>query len=86
MIVNIPLLDQNTNYFLVNGGWSEFAPITTCSLTCGEGTRTWKRECNSPKPDIGGLQCIGQSSEIRSCIANPCPGTLINIIYDPPWL
>lgn len=33
----------------VDGGWGNWDPWTECSLSCGGGIRTSKRECNNPR-------------------------------------
>jgi hypothetical protein len=48
-----------------------------CSKTCGSGIIYRTRKCDSPTPDIYGLDCIGTAIEIKPCNTQPCPGKLI---------
>ena len=60
--------------------WSEWAPWSQCSSTCGQGERTRQRTCDgtnfrvtydeSAPPD---LPCPGAGTERESCDAGPCP-------------
>ena len=49
----------------VNGGWSSWS---SCSKTCGGGTRT--RTCTNPAPSGGGANCVGATSE--ACNTQAC--------------
>ena len=61
--------------FLVHGNYSAWTKFSSCSGTCGVGTKTRKRLCNNPVPRYGGRDCskIGLSSETIKCNATPCP-------------
>ncbi|XP_001623142.2 uncharacterized protein LOC5501884 isoform X2 [Nematostella vectensis] len=54
------------------GNWSAF---TRCSLSCGGGTQSRNRSCDSPSPVGEGLNCtrLGPALEIRVCNTQPCP-------------
>ena len=54
----------------VSGGeWS------SCSETCGNGTKSRHRLCNNPAPDNGGLDCIGEAVQLTICDdVDDCPG------------
>ncbi|XP_060579836.1 uncharacterized protein LOC132736665 isoform X2 [Ruditapes philippinarum] len=56
----------------VNGGWSDWSE-SVCSKTCGSGIIYRTRKCDSPTPDIYGLDCIGTAIEIKPCNTQPCP-------------
>lgn len=43
----------------INGGWSQWSEFTECSVTCGIGKRVRRRHCDHPRPQEGGLYCIG---------------------------
>ncbi|CAH1243399.1 PTPRT [Branchiostoma lanceolatum] len=58
----------------VDGGWSEWDDWSPCSLSCGNGTRTRTRTCDSPNPAYGGQDCAGAESETQACPDQPdCP-------------
>ncbi|XP_071082134.1 coadhesin-like isoform X3 [Haliotis cracherodii] len=70
----------NTHSCPIHGAWSSYAtwsPYTACTKTCGGGTQTKARSrtCTSPRPQFGGRQCVGSSSETssRSCNTHNCP-------------
>ena len=57
----------------VDGSWGSWKPWNgKCSRSCGGGTETWWRECDSPAPAHGGKSCPGSASEKRSCNTQPC--------------
>ncbi|XP_046584029.1 sushi, von Willebrand factor type A, EGF and pentraxin domain-containing protein 1-like [Haliotis rubra] len=55
------------------GGWMDWGP---CSVSCGKGTRTRHRYCDSPFPDIGGKPCDGNALETTPCQRQMCPECL----------
>ncbi|XP_067687643.1 uncharacterized protein [Haliotis asinina] len=55
------------------GGWMDWGP---CSVSCGNGTRTRHRYCDSPFPDIGGKPCDGHGIETTPCQRQMCPECL----------
>merc|ERR1719219_2155252 len=57
----------------VDGGWGSWGSYGSCSKTCGGGTKTRTRSCDSPQPQHGGQTCPGQASESASCNTNSCP-------------
>ncbi|XP_057312319.1 coadhesin-like [Hydractinia symbiolongicarpus] len=44
------------------GGWSEWANVTECSVTCGSGTVTRKRKCYNPTPLGEASSCINSKN------------------------
>ena len=56
----------------MDGGWGEWAEWSDCSQTCGGGTQTRERLCDSPEPAYGGIQCVGETSETESCNDDEC--------------
>ncbi|XP_052279367.1 uncharacterized protein LOC127877482 isoform X2 [Dreissena polymorpha] len=58
---------------VVNGGWAHWGNFSTCDVTCGNGTQLRTRECSSPKPENGGLQCDGPANETVPCNLGLCP-------------
>ena len=57
----------------VDGGWTEWSDWSTCSATCGQGTRERRRTCTSPAPSHGGAKCSGCDRERETCRSWPCP-------------
>lgn len=58
----------------MNGGWSDFSEWSTCTVTCGGGTRTRTRTCDNPPPGLGGLNCSGLAIETEACNKDNCKG------------
>ena len=59
--------------------WTNWAPWTECTLTCGGGTQITDRTCTNPEPQHGGADCDGDSHMTQSCNMEVCPGN--EIIY-----
>merc|ERR1712098_384206 len=53
------------------GLWSHWG---TCSKTCGTGSRSRDRKCDSPAPQNGGKSCFGNFKENEDCNTHDCPG------------
>ena len=62
------------NFFLVNGGWSNWGTWGGCSVTCGGGSQIRMRSCTNPPPSGGGANCQGSDSQSQSCGINGCSG------------
>ena len=60
-------------YFVaLNGGWSDWSEYGPCR--CETNTETRTRECNSPLPSRGALNCTGEAFEAVDCTPELCPG------------
>ncbi|KAF6035139.1 hypothetical protein EB796_006562 [Bugula neritina] len=58
----------------VDGGWSAWVYDSSCSVTCGKGTLTVRRQCDSPSPQYGGRNCSGPEVKTQKCDAGIlCP-------------
>lgn len=58
----------------VDGHWGSWS-TTSCSVTCGSGTKYRNRICNNPSPSDGGKHCVGKDTELSQCRLRHCPGT-----------
>ncbi len=55
----------------VDGGWSDWTDVTTCSSagTCGGGTKNQIRNCDNPPRVAPGDDCPGDNSRTVICYA-----------------
>ena len=94
LYMNILLLTSNENlpssfnfaYYLVHGGWtswSSWSTYTSCSTTCGSGSRSYKRTRQCTPPKFGGKKCSGLSNETIQvhCFIRNCPGKSFVLNY-----
>ena len=65
----------------IDGGFAAWSVWSTCSVTCGGGSRTRERNCTDPEPQYGGNNCTGpwtdtypSACNIQNC--RKCNGTL----------
>ena len=56
----------------VNGGWGQWEDWSECSRSCGGGTKTRERLCDSPTPAHGGNPCDGENAGTDSCSNEAC--------------
>ena len=52
--------------------WGRWENWSDCSETCGGGEKNRTRRCDSPVPDHGGKDCVGNSTETIECNKNKC--------------
>ena len=62
----------------VHGGWGNWTSFPVCSRSCGGGTQTRERECDSPNPSYGGDSCAGNENETQPCNTKECPGQALD--------
>eukprot|EP00062_Callorhinchus_milii_P015591 gi/632966002/ref/XP_007899177.1/ PREDICTED: A disintegrin and metalloproteinase with thrombospondin motifs 10 [Callorhinchus milii] len=60
----------------VDGAWGAWSPWRECSRTCGGGVSSSVRQCDNPRPTVGGRYCLGERKRFRSCNIDDClPGS-----------
>ena len=64
---------SGTDRFKCTAGWDPWGDWSTCNVTCGTGSRTRSRTCNSESTD----DCIGADSEVSNCNVGACSGKKI---------
>jgi len=52
--------------------WSVWSDLGECSVTCGQGVRTRRRQCVSPSPQVP-QDCAGSEEEQEPCVKQVCP-------------
>ncbi|WAR07511.1 HMCN1-like protein [Mya arenaria] len=58
----------------INGIFSNWSTWTTCSVSCGNGTRVRERLCDNPQPQHNGSTCTGDYKESEDCFTGIlCP-------------
>ena len=67
-------IHMSSLYLSVDGGFGLWSAWTTCSQTCGTGTKSRTRSCDSPVPNYNGQNCTGDYSQAISCKITSCPG------------
>jgi len=65
----------------VDGGFTLWATWSSCSVTCGDGTRSRSRTCTNPEPQHGGLDCVGDTIETDVCNDAACPSKQYDMNY-----
>merc|ERR1712179_796017 len=56
----------------VDGGFSTWDEWGPCTVECGGGDQTRSRRCDSPPPQFGGADCVGELFECQRCNMEPC--------------
>ncbi|OWF44661.1 SCO-spondin-like [Mizuhopecten yessoensis] len=56
----------------VDGNWASWGSWTSCTNTCGGGTKTRTRTCSNPARANGGADCAGSGSDQTSCNTQSC--------------
>eukprot|EP00794_Sanderia_malayensis_P011277 gene11277-12457_t len=64
----------------VNGGFSQWTPWSYCDQPCGGGKVKRYRNCDSPPPAFGGIECQGNQIEDMSCNNHICKPVKVNVL------
>jgi len=64
---------------LVIGIWTQWNKWSSCTVTCGSGSRTRSRTCSNLTQQYRGTQCTGADIHTSFCNNQLCPGTLSDI-------
>ncbi|KAH3869415.1 hypothetical protein DPMN_032580 [Dreissena polymorpha] len=56
----------------IHGGWNQWSPWGSCSLTCDVGMQRRDRSCDNPYPSLGGDHCFGSSRDDKICYGPGC--------------
>ncbi|KAL9978387.1 hypothetical protein ACROYT_G015895 [Oculina patagonica] len=59
----------------IDGKYTDWSPVSECSVTCGGGIQTLRRTCTNPPPSNGGRNCtrLGPAVKTISCNVQKCP-------------
>lgn len=57
----------------VDGNWSSWSKVSSCSTSCGDGYVNRSRSCDNPFPANGGASCTGASNDTIVCNEGVCP-------------
>lgn len=68
-------IERGILYFLVDGVWTAWADWSDCSVTCANGTQWRNRTCVGPL--YGGMNCTGDETQEKICVAASCPGMIL---------
>ena len=60
--------------FLVDGGFSAWQDVSTCTKSCGNGQLDQFRTCSNPSPKFGGRECQGIAFRTTTCNLQECRG------------
>jgi len=56
---------------------------TTCSRSCGGGSKQQSRSCTNPVPSCGGVDCVGTTYRAVPCNEQCCKGKIGLRIFLP---
>lgn len=56
----------------IDGHWGRWSAWSTCSKTCGNGTKVRSRQCDDPTPANSGKLCSGDDKQQTACIKGRC--------------
>lgn len=56
----------------IDGNWSAWVNVSSCSKSCGDGYVNRRRTCDNPLPDEEGAYCTGASHDTVLCNEGVC--------------
>ncbi|XP_069105026.1 SCO-spondin-like isoform X1 [Argopecten irradians] len=56
----------------IDGNWANWGSWTSCTRTCGGGTKSRSRSCSNPARAHGGRDCAGSGSDSTACNTQSC--------------
>merc|ERR1711884_547049 len=56
----------------VDGGWGDWSSWSSCSVSCGGGTQSRTRPCDSPSSFNSGAYCEGEPFQHQNCTSVQC--------------
>ena len=69
-----------------DGNWGPWSDFTTCSVSCGNGTKRRERHCNNPPKSGNGTYCSldgSRGTEVMPCSLQSCSGTYWTYLFGP---
>ncbi len=67
-------LSLNINMLIaVDGMWGAWTGWDPCDANCDTGYQNRTRLCDSPVPQYGGADCVGNDYETQTCNTHNCP-------------
>ncbi|XP_054455511.1 thrombospondin-2-like [Anoplopoma fimbria] len=77
VVVVVVCVETFPGFSRPDGGWGLWSPWSACTTSCGDGSITRVRLCNSPPPQKGGRGCTGSAGETQPCNNTLCPDTCL---------
>lgn len=69
----------------IDGNWGPWSSWSECSAMCGGGFRFRRRKCDDPRPQNGGMECIGCDMDYEICNQQQC-AEIKKMSSWTPWL
>lgn len=67
------MINRKYANLLVDGAYTRWSNYSSCTVSCGTGTKTRNRSCTNPRPQHGGNDCRGSSTQTERCFLRNCP-------------